>query len=231
MHARTATLALALALLPAGLMAQQTPTPPAGPPRPPMARGHEMGPGMGQGMGPGMGAGMARAPAEHLLRMAPMLNLSDDQVSRLQSLASKQTAARRNDGPDLLRARADLMEATNGDIDVSAARAALERMSKLRIDAAVARLQEQKDARAVLTADQKARLDAMHAQMMQPMGAMQGHAFMGRERGMRGARMGGRGAGRAGMGAPGMRGHGGPGMPGGPAGGMPPVAPDTTGTS
>jgi len=104
-----------------------------------------------------MGAG----PAAGLLRLRNQLSLTDDQVKRLEALQNA-TVPRLNPA-DALRARADLMDATRGDGDLAAARAAMDRMHSLRTDRAVARLKMQQDARAVLTADQKNKFDNLRA--------------------------------------------------------------------
>lgn len=100
-----------------------------------------------------------RNPAEAVLRLRERLALTDEQVRRLEALATSQREALRPSGPDLLRARADLLEATSPDIDLDAARAALERLSRLRTDAALARLRARKEVRDVLTAEQRSKLD------------------------------------------------------------------------
>ncbi|HLU24552.1 MAG TPA: Spy/CpxP family protein refolding chaperone [Longimicrobiales bacterium] len=103
----------------------------------------------------------ADVPAANLLRLRDALALSDDQVRRLEALAAQQRNQLKPPTADLLRARADLIDATSGEIDVAAARRALERMAKLRTDAAVARLEAQRAARDVLTSEQRSRLDAL----------------------------------------------------------------------
>jgi len=158
-------------------------------------------------------------PAAMLLRLRSDLQLTDDQVKRLETM--QEAAAPSAKEADLLRARADLLEATQGDGNLSKARTALDRMSALRNERMIAGLKQRQDARAVLTTAQKTRLDNLRSQLRSRGGA----------RGQRGARMG-----RGGMGqrqGRGMRGQFGPGagqglrggMPGGMRGGMRPGAP------
>jgi Spy/CpxP family protein refolding chaperone len=101
--------------------------------------------------------------------MRDHLALTDDQVRRLEALAATQREALRPNEPAMLRARADLMEATRRD-DIAAARAAMERMARARTDLAVAHLQARKSARDILTAEQRTKLeegrDAMRQGMM-----------------------------------------------------------------
>lgn len=97
-----------------------------------------------------------------LLRMRSELQLTDDQVKKLEALQA--TPAPRTNEADLLRARADLLEATQGDGNLSKARAALDRMSALRNERMIAGLKQRQEARAVLTAEQKTRLDNWRGQ-------------------------------------------------------------------
>ncbi len=158
------------------------------------ARGGRMGPGMapgampgrgpemgqGRGMGPGAGAGATPGPrgmgqrgnrgpgrgntnaASGLLRMRSQLELTDDQVKRLEAMGSAVRPPRNES--DVLRAQADLMDATRGDGNINAARAALERMSRVRNEEVLAGMKARQDARNVLTAAQKSRLDNFRMQ-------------------------------------------------------------------
>jgi hypothetical protein len=147
--------------------------------------------------------------------MREQLDLTDEQVKRLEAL---QLAPRpqRNES-DALRARADLMDATKGDINLEKARAALDRMARVRTDEQLARLKEQQEVRNVLTVAQRARLEAFRGAGPRSRGVDRGVARGGRPGqvgpGMRGRRgpagppMGGQGIG------PGIRQRGmGPGM-------------------
>lgn len=156
-----------------------------------------------------------------LLRQRDRLGLTADQITKLEALQA--TPQPQVNSADLLRARADLMDATRGDANPEKARAAMDRMAKLRTDVAVARLKARQEARNVLTPTQKAKVDAM-AQRMK--GRMRG-AMMQR---MRGGQRGGQRAGQRGdqRGGPGgmmgrMRGMMGPGGP--PAAQRPPMPP------
>jgi Spy/CpxP family protein refolding chaperone len=123
---------------------------------------------------------MDGSPARALIGQRERLQLTDEQVRRLEALAAQQRESLRPNEPAMLRARADLMEAMQRD-NIEGARTAMERMSRLRTDASVARLQARKQARDVLTADQRTRVDEGR-RMMTDRG-------MGRrpDRGMRGS--------------------------------------------
>lgn len=184
----------------------------------------------GPAAGPNAVAGdrrMGRAgrgnPAGMLLRMRSELQLTDEQVKRLEALQDA-PAVRANEA-DLLRARADLLDATQGDGNLSKARTALDRMSALRNEQLIAGLKQRQEVRGVLTTQQKTRLDNLRRDMRQR-GAM---------RGQRGAARGGRGMRRGAYGGP-FRGQRGPdgAMPPGMYGGRgrrgapeAPVAPDS----
>ncbi len=155
-------------------------------------------------------------PAAMLLRLRAVLQLTDDQAKKLEAL--KDAPASTPNASDMLRARADLLDATHGDGNLAKARAALDRMSALRNDRVVARLKQRQEARAVLTAAQKARVDNLRNQVRGRAGA----------RGQRGPRMGGGAMGRGGMGrgrGQGMPGRFGLGAGRGMRGGMGPGAP------
>jgi hypothetical protein len=129
-----------------------------------------------------------------------------------------------------MRARADLMEAMQGDGNLAGARAALDKMSRARNEALVARLKVRQDVRSVLTPAQKTKVDNMRRALRGRMGA----ARAGRM-GKGGMRQGGArgGMNRGGMNRGGDRARGGrmgpgmmpgmmPGVPqGGPQGAMP----------
>ncbi len=119
-------------------------------------------------------------PAARMLRLRQQLNLTDEQVQKLETLA-KADAPRRN-AADALRARADLMDAMQGDGNLSAARAALDKMSRLRNEQVLAGLKQRQDARAVLTADQRRIVDNARQRLR---GAALREGAM-RQRGMRG---------------------------------------------
>ena len=116
--------------------------------------------------------GMRRGgPAANLLRLREQLELTDDQVKRLETLQA--VAPPEPKASEMMRAQADLMDATKGDVDLAKARAAFERMSRLRVDEQVAHLKVQQDARNVLTAAQKTKFDAFSANVRDGRRAMQ----------------------------------------------------------
>lgn len=160
LHHRTMTL-ITGTLLCAGALsawptldAQSPPPRRQGPPGPPTAervRSERMRPDRGR---PDR---MRGNPAAGLLRARTALGLTDDQVKRLETL--QRTAPTRPNDAEMLRARADLLEATRGDGNLSAARTAFDRMNRLRTEQALAGLKARQEVRNVLTAEQKARLD------------------------------------------------------------------------
>jgi len=174
-------------------------------------------------------AGGRGHPARMVLRLRQQLQLTDEQVQKLQAL--QDAPAPRMNEADMLRARADLLEATQGDGNAARARAALDRLSALRNERLIAGLRQRQEARAVLTSAQKTRLDNLRSDLRRR-GVARG---MGRgDRALRGRGMG-RGMGpatgrgmrsgmRPGMG-PGMRPGMRPGMGPGPRRGMGPGAP------
>ena len=95
--------------------------------------------------------------------MKTQLELTDDQVNKLQALHNA-PHPKRNEA-ELMRARADMLDATQGDGDLTKARAALDKMSRLRNDEQLAHLKERQDVRNVLTAAQKTTLDNMRGMM------------------------------------------------------------------
>ena len=110
--------------------------------------------------------------ADRMIRMRQQLDLTDDQVKRLEAMRGASAPAM--NPSERLRARADLMDATRGDINMEKARAAFDRMAKARTDGQLGRLKLQQDARNVLTAPQRAKVDAMRGQKAARMGARKG---------------------------------------------------------
>jgi Spy/CpxP family protein refolding chaperone len=154
---------------------------------------------MGRAGGAGAQA-MAGLPARAVLRLRERLNLSDDQVKKLQALEASEQTLRPSEAARM-RAMADLTEAREKN-NVEGVRAAMEKMSKLHTDAAVARYKAGLDVEQVLTPDQRMQLGAMRTRLARQRG------MGGRGRGM-GQQM------RPGMG---MRGRG-------PGAGMAPMDP------
>ncbi len=111
-------------------------------------------------------------PASQLLRARRQLDLTNEQVKALEALASAATPM--NNRSDMMRAQADMMDATKGDGNIAAARSALEKMSRLRNDEAIARLKSRQDMRAVLTPTQKAQFDRMSVRTGTRMGKRRG---------------------------------------------------------
>lgn len=162
---------VALASAPAGWA--QGPVPPV-PPGPEIRPGGPGMPGM-RGMRAMMGGMQIRpgqigaraavgGPAEAILRARERLSLTDEQVTRLQALTASQREALQPPTADLMRARADLLEATQGNIDLNAARAALDRLSRLRNDGTLARLRARQEALNVLTPEQRSQLETARPQ-------------------------------------------------------------------
>ena len=149
----------------------------------------------------GSGGRRGGHPAAALLRARTQLELTDDQVKRLGELAA--SSAFKSNRTDMMRAQADLLDATQGDGNYAGARAALDKLSRLRNDQMLARIKSQQDVRAVLTPVQKTKVDNMRQQMRNRLGASrQGGTRHGgmrqggmRQGGMRqdGMRQGGRG--------------------------------------
>ena len=133
--------------------------------------------------GPRRAGGPRGNPAAMFLQRRSELQLTDDQVKRLEAL--KDAPSVRTNEADLLRARADLLEATQGDGNLTKARAALDRMSALRNERMVAALKQRQDARGVLTAQQKTRLDNFRSERG-ARGGMRGQRGVRGERGARG---------------------------------------------
>ncbi|MCU0647107.1 MAG: Spy/CpxP family protein refolding chaperone [Gemmatimonadaceae bacterium] len=131
---------------------------------------------------------MERRAGAPTARMQEWLGLTDAQMKQLDALRAAD-AARPSREPDMLRAQADLMQAMQGEGDLAAARRAMERMNALRTDAAIQRLEARQRFRAVLTAEQRTKLDAMRGgRGMRGRTGMMGDGRRGRARGWMGAR-------------------------------------------
>lgn len=141
------------------------------------------------------------SPAGQILAQREKLGLTDDQVARLEAL--KTAFATKELAPaEMAKLRDDLAAASRGEANISAARAALNKINDAQNQVVIARLEAHNQARAVLNADQQATFDAAEAKRP----AMMGGAFGA---GMAGGRGGAAGMG-AGRGAGGGRGRGGP---------------------
>jgi Spy/CpxP family protein refolding chaperone len=153
-----------------------------------------------------------------LLRARTQLELTDDQVKRLEALAA--APAPKSSASDMMRAKADLLDATQGDGNLAGARAALDKLSRLRNDQLLARIKSQQEVRAVLTPMQRTKVDNVRRQLRNRMGANRQRGM--RQGGMRqgGMRQGGMRQERGQMG-PGMMPGMMPGNPQAPQGRMP----------
>jgi Spy/CpxP family protein refolding chaperone len=112
-----------------------------------------------------------------LLRMRGPLALSPEQVKRLEALA--EAPMPKIDRAGQLRAKAELVDAMQGDGNLAAARAAMDKMAKLRTDRMFAGLKARQDARAVLTPAQKSKVDNLR----QRLGARAGKGRMRQRQG------------------------------------------------
>lgn len=211
-------LAVLATVVPSAVAVAQNP--PATPPRQRAAQPARVRPdSAARRPAPGQFGVRRSGPAANLLRLREQLELTDDQVKRLEALQA--VAPPEPKASEMMRAQADLMDATKGDVDLAKARAAFERMSRLRVDEQVAHLKVQQDARNVLTAAQKTKFDNFSANMREGQrGALRTMQMRG-PGGMRGRDMRGPGDMR-GMQTNALRmqrefyrgsGRGGPGMP------------------
>ena len=164
---------LALGIISSAAAGQGNP-PPSAPPQqgqmPPM-RGRGMrgmgpmnGPMPGRGRMAGPGRGLTMVPAGRVLAAKEELSLTDDQVKRLEALRTSQREALRPPTPARLRAMADLAEAREKD-NIDGERSALEKLARLRVDEQVAYLRAAKEARDVLTPDQREKVGGMLRRM------------------------------------------------------------------
>ncbi|MFN8875723.1 MAG: Spy/CpxP family protein refolding chaperone [Gemmatimonadota bacterium] len=129
---------------------------------------------------------IGRGPAAALLAARGPLGLTAEQVTRLEALAASQARAMPGNPGDMLRARADLLDAMKGEGDAAMLRKAMERMHQLRMDRALATLKARQEARTILTADQRAKADAFRANRRMR-GGMRGGMRDGMRDGMRGS--------------------------------------------
>ncbi|MBC8086505.1 MAG: hypothetical protein H7Z40_04515 [Phycisphaerae bacterium] len=149
----------------------------------------------------------AATPAGLILQMRERLGLTDDQVNRLETLKAGYVEPSQT---ELVKLREELAAVSAGEVNLQAARSAMNKLNDATTNATLARLDERNKARAVLNADQQVQFDAMQARrpMLQP-----GMDMMG---------AGGRGVARGGEPKPGAARKGGR---GGPPGTPPPVPP------
>ena len=170
---RSLSLALtACTLVPSLLLAQTPPVqPPMQPPaqrplpRPllapngPEARGGRGPDARGPGArSPGARRGEGRLhPAAMVLRARTQLGLTAEQVTRLEAMQN--TPRPRVNRAELMRARASLLDATQGDGNLTEARAALDKLSRVRHEPLLAMMKMRQEVRAVLTPAQQRMVD------------------------------------------------------------------------
>ena len=133
-----------------------------------------------------------RGPAAAMLAARESLGLTADQVSRLEALAATQAKAMPGNPGDAMRARADMLDAMKGEGDAAALKRAMDRMHQVRTERALAALRFRQEARAVLSAEQRAKADAWMAsrRMGRGGGGRGGLRGRGVDRGPRGPRRG-----------------------------------------
>lgn len=137
------------------------------------------------------------SPAAMILNQREKLGLTDDQVNRLETLKAAFVSTEPAQA-DMIKLRQDLATASQGEANISAARAAMNKINEATTNAMVARLDAHNKARAVLNADQQVQFDQMEAR--RPMAGMMGGMGFGGQGGRGGDGAGGRGG----------RGRGGP---------------------
>jgi len=125
-------------------------------------------------------------PAAMLLQARTQLALTPDQVTRLEAMQN--TPRPRVNRAELMRARASLLDARQGNGNLTEARAALEKLSRVRQEPLLAAMKMRQEVRAVLTPAQQRMVDNVQQQ---------------RRNQMRGARR--RGMGKGGIRQGGMR--------------------------
>lgn len=175
---RSLSLSLTVCTLVPSLLLAQTPPvqPPMQPrmqppaqrtlPRPLAPNGPEARGGRGpDARGPGVRAPGARGgegrlhPAAMLLRARTQLALTAEQVTRLEAMQN--TPRPRVNRAELMRARASLLDATQGDGNLTEARAALDKLSRVRHEPLLAMMKMRQEVRAVLTPAQQRMVDNM----------------------------------------------------------------------
>ena len=109
-------------------------------------------------------AAQVPVPAQTILAVADDLQLTQLQIDKLHALERSQLAATTRFTAAYLRAEADLLDAIRGE-DLIIRRTALEKRAKIAIDAEIARLQAEKDSRAVLLPEQRKKLPMAGSQV------------------------------------------------------------------
>lgn len=100
-------------------------------------------------------ASVAGVPAAMALQIQSSLSLDSGQTVRLRDLARTQAAAMERATAAYLRAEAELLDASRSD-DLALRRAALEKRSRLAIEAEMIRARSEKEVRSVLSSRQNA---------------------------------------------------------------------------
>lgn len=100
-------------------------------------------------------ASVAGVPAAMALQVQSSLSLDSGQTAKLRDLARTQSAAMERATAAYLRAEADLLDASRSD-DLALRRAALEKRSRLAIEAEMLRARSEKEVRSVLSSRQNA---------------------------------------------------------------------------
>ncbi len=127
---------------------------------------------------------MNSSAASGLLRQSERLALSAEQTQQLQSLVQAQRSNARTAPAQQLRLRADLMEARSGNTNPTALRAVLDKISAAENDRIVASLVARQQALAVLTPEQREKMQSARADGRRgDRGAVRGGAVRGSGRG------------------------------------------------
>lgn len=153
---------------------------------PGMGRGAGCGMGHGQGMGPGMGMCMGpgmRGPdgPQHLMAMAKELELTDDQVSKLQTMATQFRLDRVDKEAALEKAQISLQALIRDNADEGKVFAGIDEVTQLKADMQKMQYRHRKQMKGVLTQEQQKKLQELRSE--RPMGqgmGKQGHRGMKR---------------------------------------------------
>ena len=148
--------------------------------------GMQMGHGQQAGMGMAMGAGMAmhaggammdmHGGIDAMLRLQGPLGLSEEQVARLEALkAAAAQEAMHHEHMATQSHHAALMAIHHGDIDLAAHEAKLKETMNHHLMAQMANATKLAEARAVLTSEQRSKLDFAMEAMRAMMGMGGGH--------------------------------------------------------
>jgi Spy/CpxP family protein refolding chaperone len=143
-----------------------------------MAQGMMMGGMMGQGMvgsgmmqmiGQGMGMMATGGPgAAAILRMRDALDLTDDQVSRLEKIQQDLQTTVQPQMTAMMSTQSGAAQALRGDSpDFNAYQQSLQAAANIMVQAHVAMARSQVEARNVLTPEQRQKLQTQGGQMMQ----------------------------------------------------------------